>query len=166
MFDTNPDILPAARLARLIRDGGRAALATSQRDAGGWPFASLVLVACDPGGAPLMLLSDLAEHSRNIAADDRVSLLYDATAGLDDPLAGARATVLGCAEPCPDAAARARFLARHPSAAAYAGFADFALYRVSVERAHLVAGFGAIDWIDAAALAAAHQDEKDESAAR
>ena len=46
----------------------------------------------------------------------------------------------------------ARYVARHPDAAAYAGFRDFNLYRVSVERAHLVAGFGRIHWVDGAAV--------------
>jgi putative heme iron utilization protein len=148
----------AARARRLIRSADRAALATALREAGGWPFASLVLCACDAAGAPLLFLSTLAEHTRNLAKDPRVSLLYDATAGLEDPLAGARVTVLGSAEPCRDARARARYLARHPSAEVYAGFADFTLYRVRVERAHLVAGFGAIDWIDGGALIAERRD--------
>lgn len=47
---------------------------------------------------------------------------------------------------------RARFLARHPSADFYAGFKDFAVYRVAVERAHLVAGFGRVRWLEAADL--------------
>jgi hypothetical protein len=142
----------AAQARRLIRSADRAALATAMRDAGGWPYASLVLCACDAAGAPLVFLSALAEHTRNLAIDPRISLLYDATAGLEDPLAGARVTVLGTARPCHDRRARGRFLARHPSAEAYADFADFTLYRVHLERAHLVAGFGAIDWIDGGSL--------------
>jgi putative heme iron utilization protein len=74
--------------------------------------------------------------------------LFDGTAGLDDPLTGPRASVLGRAERCDDEALLGRFVARHPAAAGYAEFADFRLYRVRIERAHLVAGFGAIDWID------------------
>ena len=60
--------------------------------------------------------------------------------------------MLGHAEPCDDAHAAARFAARHPSSAAYASFADFRLYRVVIERGHLVAGFGRIAWIEADAL--------------
>ena len=143
----------AARDARaLLRTASQATLATAAQDRGGWPFASLVLLAHDRDGTPLLLLSDLAEHSRNIAADDRVSLLIDGTAGLDDPLTGPRLTVLGHAERSTDPDHRQRFLKRHPSAEQYVDFADFAVYRLAVERGHLVAGFGRIHWIDAAEL--------------
>ncbi|WP_119460911.1 DUF2470 domain-containing protein [Rhodospirillaceae bacterium SYSU D60014] len=145
----DPSVGAAAR--HLLRDLDRATLATRledrEADAAGWPYASLVLVAADQDGTPLLLLSDLAEHSRNIAADRRVALLFDGTGDRPDPLTGPRVTVLGTAERSTDPGQRARFLARHPSAALYAGFADFNLYRVAVSRAHMVAGFGRIDWI-------------------
>ena len=130
---------------RLARSCDRAALATSL---GGAPYASLVLVAADLDASPLLLLSDLARHSRNIAFDPRVSLLIDGTAGHPDPLAGPRLTLLGRAEAIADPRLLARFTARHPASRAYAGFGDFRLYRVVVERGHLVAGFGRIEWID------------------
>ncbi len=151
---TGPPALSAALTARrLLRGLDRAALATSLATAsGGGPYVSLVLAATAPDGAPLLLLSDLAQHTMNMAAEPRVALLFDGTAGLAEPLTGARATVLGRAARSADERLRARFLARHPDAALYAGFADFHLYRVAVERAHLVAGFGRIDWIAAAEL--------------
>ena len=128
-----------------------AALGTAME---GRPYVSLVLSALDANGAPLLLLSDLAQHSRNIAADPRVSMLFDGTAGLDDPLTGARVTLIGTVLRIDDdEAARDLYVKAHPSAAGYAGFGDFHLYRVSVERAHLVAGFGRIEWIEAADLA-------------
>lgn len=111
-----------------------------------------MLIADDRGGSPLLLLSDLAEHSKNIAADARVSLLIDGTAGLDDPLSGPRLTALGRALESTEPDHRRRFLAAHPSAAQYADFADFTIYRVVLDSAHLVAGFGRIHWIAAAAL--------------
>lgn len=129
-----------------MRATDRAALATSQ---GGWPFASLVLVALDHDASPLLLISDLSEHAKNIKADRRVSLLFDGTQGLDDPLTGPRVTVLGEALPVEDARLKARFLARHPAAELYAGFADFHLHRIAIARAHLVAGFGRIHWVEA-----------------
>jgi putative heme iron utilization protein len=138
----------------VIRAADRASLATSQD---GWPFASLVLAALDADGTPLLLISDLAEHAKNIARESRVSLLFDGTAGLADPLTGPRVTVLGEAGRSDDPARLQRFLARHPSAELYAGFADFHLYRVAVARAHLVAGFGRIHWIEAKELLAAAQ---------
>ena len=125
-----------------LRPGG------ARHQPGGAPYASLVLVAADLDASPLLLLSDLAQHSRNIAFDPRVSLLLDGTEGHADPLAGPRLTLLGRAEAVADPRLLARFAARHPSSALYAGFADFRLYRVAVERGHLVAGFGRIDWID------------------
>ncbi len=143
---------PPGQVVRdLMRRTGQVTLATHfARYGGSWPYASLVLVALDHDASPLLLLSDLAEHTRNISADPRVSLLFDGTAGWQDPLAGPRATVLGRAEPAPSSRLLKRFTARHPGAEDYAGFADFKLYRLAVERAHLVAGFGRIHWIEAA----------------
>ena len=168
---------PGTKVRALMRRCGQAVLATrlaaerAERElrAADWPYASLVLVAHDHDASPLLLISDLADHSRNLAEDPRLSLLYDGTAGYRDPLAGARAAVLGRVERCDgDARLLARFLARHPGAELYAGFADFHLYRVSIERAHLVAGFGEIFWLpaedvrlecrDATALAEAEAD--------
>ena len=149
MSETLP-IRDSARFARrLLRSRDRGALATSLRGA---PYASLVLAAADLDASPLLLLSDLAQHSRNIAFEPRVSLLFDATEGHPDPLAGPRLTVLGRAKAADDERLLARFTARHPSASLYAGFADFRLYRVEVERGHLVAGFGQIEWIEASEL--------------
>jgi heme iron utilization protein len=134
---------------QLMRRCERAALGTSLRGA---PYASLVLVAADLDASPLLLLSDLAQHSRNIAFDPRASLLLDGTEGHADRLDGPRLTLLGRAEAVADPRLVARFTARHPSSALYAGFADFRIYRVVVERGHLVAGFGRIEWIEAAEL--------------
>ena len=146
---------PGVVARRLVRAADRAALATTLAGrepvgAGAWPYASLVLLACDHDAAPLLLISDLAEHARNIAADARAALLIDGTAGRVDPLTGPRVTVLGTVEQTDDPRLKARFVARHPSAALYADFADFHLYRVAVTRAHFVAGFGRINWIEAA----------------
>lgn len=152
-----------------MREIPRAGLATLLAgDPAAWPYVSLVLVAADHDASPLLLLSDLADHTKNLKRDPRAGLLFDGTAAWRDALAGPRASVLGHLEPCDDARLAARFLARHPSAERYAGFADFHLYRMAVERAHLVAGFGEIRWLDAAdvlfdtrdtaALAAAEPD--------
>lgn len=148
---------PAFTARRLIRTVDRATLATTlvdSRDAaqGIWPYASLVLVAADLDASPLLLISTLAEHTKNLARNARASLLFDGTQGLEDPLTGARVTVLGELRPDPNPARLRRFVARHPAAALYAGFRDFALYRLAIARAHLVAGFGRIHWIDATAL--------------
>ncbi len=143
---------------RLIRSRDRAVLSTCHGERGGWPHGSLVLVACAQDATPLLFISDLAEHTRNIKHDPRVSLLFDGTEDLDDPLTGARAAILGRAVLDDGEAARARFLSRHPSAAVYAGFQDFHLYRVEIEAAHVVAGFGRIDWVVGADLRATTSD--------
>jgi hypothetical protein len=140
---------PGAAARALIRRRAHAALATMLD---GQPYVSMVARACDLDAAPLMFLSDLAQHTRNLRATPALSLLFEDTAGFPDPLAGPRLTLLGCAEPCADERAVARFMARHPAAAAYGGFADFHLYRVAIGRGHLVAGFGRIAWIEASEL--------------
>ena len=145
MNETRSSPNPAVPARLLARGCTRATLATSLNGA---PYASLVLVAVDLDATPLLLLSDLAQHSRNIAFDPRVSLLLDATDGHPDPLTGPRLTLLGQARPTDDPRGLARFVAHHPASAVYAGFRDFRLYRVAVQRGHLVAGFGRIDWID------------------
>jgi putative heme iron utilization protein len=139
----------------LVRGLDRAALATALPvDDGAWPYASLVLVAVDHDLSPLLLLSDLAEHTKAIAADPRVSLLFDGTYGLDQPLTGPRVTLVGRASRTEAPGVARRFLAHHPDAEIYAGFKDFHFYRVAVERAHLVAGFGKIRWLAAEELGA------------
>jgi heme iron utilization protein len=155
---------PAMLARRLVRSTGHATLATSLD---GWPYASLVAAACAPDATPILLLSDLARHTKNLAADPRVSLLFAEPGAPSDPLAAARLSLLGRAARCDDPALAARFAARHPGSGDYAAFADFRLYRVVIERGHLVAGFGRISSVagdalrfaaDAAALAAAEAD--------
>ena len=133
----------------LMRVQATAALGTLMDGA---PYVSLVLVAFDADGSPLLLLSRLAQHTKNLLADPRVSLLFDGTAGLEEPLTGPRLTVLGSAALCPDPEALALYLARHPSAESYASFSDFQIYKVTIERGHCVGGFGQIRWIGATAL--------------
>ena len=140
----------AERARRLVRTVPKAALGTILRAAGGHPYVSLVSVATAHDGAPLLLLSDLSDHAKNLKVDDRIALLLDGTGELEDPLAGDRVSLLGRLARSADPGDRARYLARHPAAALYADFGDFAFYRMSVERAHLVAGFGRIHWLDGA----------------
>ena len=155
---TDTDRSPAQEVRRLLRRVETAALATglardgSHSETWGWPYPSLVLATVDHSGCPLLLLSDLADHTANLKADSRAGLLVSDVAGLDDPLTGARAGVLGRIERVEDPRLTARVVRRHPGAALYVDFRDFHLYRLQVERAHLVAGFGRIHWIGAADL--------------
>ena len=127
---------------KLLREGRSGALATLMAGSGA-PYCSLVNLATDPSGAPLLLLSKLALHTKNILADARVSLMLDERKE-GDPLEGARVMLLGTAAATDEPAARTAYLRRHPEAEMFAGFADFAFYRVAISAAHLVAGFGRI----------------------
>jgi len=159
------DFNPSRSAKRLLREAGRGALATLSP--GGAPYASLVTVATAMDGAPILLLSRLARHTANVGADPRVSLLLEGERERD-PLEGARVSLSGILSRTDDPAARRRFLARHPSAEAYAGFADFGFWRIEMSGAHLVAGFGRIadlrtdelltDIGDAGQLAASEED--------
>jgi putative heme iron utilization protein len=117
----------------------------------GWPYASLVNVAWDAQGRALLLLSSLAEHTKNLRARPEASLLVaEAVAPSADPLAAGRMTIVGTCALVPeadDAAARAAFLAAHPSAQAYIGFKDFRLYRLEPAKTRYVGGFGRMAWV-------------------
>jgi putative heme iron utilization protein len=159
----DPDFDPKLAGKKLLREGRSGALATLLPPAGD-PYCSLVNVATAPDGAPLLLISRLAVHTKNILADPRVSLMLDERKE-GDPLQGARVMLMGTAAATDDAEARRRYLARQPEAEMFAGFADFAFYRMELKAAHLVAGFGRIvdlkpqdvltDTADAAELVAA-----------
>jgi putative heme iron utilization protein len=151
---SEPDPGLAART--LLRSLDRASLGTLMRPGtpeAGAPYASLVMVAVDHDVSPILLLSQLADHTKNLDANPAVSLLFDGTHGLDEPLTGPRVTVQGTAHKTDDARLKARYVARHPGAAMYAGFKDFAFWRLAISRAHLVAGFGKIHWITGEELA-------------
>ena len=126
---------------RLIRGSAAATLATG---AGGAPFAALVTPATAPDLSALMLLSSLSEHTRQLQAEPRCALLFVGQAEGLNPQTAPRVTLTGLAEKVPEPevpALKARWLARHPYAALYADFGDFALWRVRPGGALLVGGF-------------------------
>jgi len=134
---------PAHCARSLVRLGRKAFLGTLDRETG-HPHVSLVTVATEPDGSPLLLISKLALHTQNVLADARVTLLLDGTDAKGDPLAGGRVTLTGSLRIADSATAKRRFLARHPEAEGYASFSDFAFYRLQIERAHYIGGFGRI----------------------
>jgi heme iron utilization protein len=136
------DFNPTAAAKKLLREGRTGALATLMPGAGD-PYCSLVNVATAADGAPLLLISRLAVHTKNVLADPRVSLMIDERKE-GDPLQGARIMLMGTTAVTADPDARRRYLERQPEASMFADFADFAFYRVAVKAAHLVAGFGRI----------------------
>ena len=138
------DFDPAAMAKTLLRSIRAGTLATLDRNTG-HPFASLVNVATDLDGSPVILTSRLSTHTANLEADGRASVLLAQT-GKGDPLAHPRLTVLGAfarieKESADEARVRRRFLARHPKAELYAGFGDFSFWRLGVASAHLNGGF-------------------------
>ena len=136
----------AGKLARsLLRRSRQGALATLVPGSGD-PYCSLVNVASHPDGSPILLISRLALHTRNILGDSRVSLMLDERAA-GDPLEGSRIMLAGRAEEAGGdqiALLRRRYLNAHPSAEAFVNFKDFAFFRIHPTGAHLVAGFGRI----------------------
>ena len=137
----------ASRLARsLLRRSRQGALATLMPGSGD-PYCSLVNVASHPDGSPILLISRLALHTRNILGDNRVSLMLDERAA-GDPLEGSRIMLAGRAEQVQaaeqTALVRRRYLNAHPSAEAFVDFKDFGFFRIRPSGAHLVAGFGRI----------------------
>lgn len=138
------DFAPRDLAKALLRATRAGTLATLDRNTG-HPFASLVNVATDTDGSPLILVSRLATHTANLECDGRASLLLAET-GKGDALAHPRLTVLGTMAPVAREAAeepriRRRFLVRHPKSELYAGFADFAFWRMKVVSGHLNGGF-------------------------
>src|ERR1700689_3460545 len=172
-----PDFGPKSLARELLRSTRAGSLATIDRNTG-HPFASLVNVATDSDGAPVILISRLSTHTANLEADARASVLLAAT-GKGDPLAHPRLSLIGSFRQMqhddPDEArVRRRFLARHPKSELYAGFGDFSFWRLAVISAHLNGGFaraadlkatdvithvsGAANLIEAEAGAVAHMN--------
>ena len=136
------DFDPKTAAKKLLREARSGALASLMAGSGD-PYCSLVNVATAADGSPLLLISALAVHTRNLRADPRVSLMLDERRE-GDPLEGSRIMVNGTAVAVTDEATRARYLARHPSAARFSQFADFSYLRIEPTGLHLVAGFGRI----------------------
>src|SRR3954462_3976560 len=144
MQETQP-FSPEALARSLLRRSRQGALATLMKSSGD-PYCSLVNVASHADGSPILLISRLALHTRNILDDSRVSLMLDERAE-GDPLEGARIMLSGRAEQADGSEAamlRRRYLNAHPSAEAFVDFNDFSFFRIFPTAAHLVAGFGRI----------------------
>ncbi|HEX7923640.1 MAG TPA: DUF2470 domain-containing protein [Bradyrhizobium sp.] len=139
------DFDPAHLARSLLRRSRQGALATLMTGSGD-PYCSLVNLASHPDGSPILLISRLALHTRNILADSRVSLMLDERAE-GDPLEGARIMLAGRAEEVAEVEqelVRRRYLGAHPSAEVFVEFKDFSFFVIRPSAAHLVAGFGRI----------------------
>jgi hypothetical protein len=155
----------AERARTVVHLGRTGALATLSRQPPGHPFASLMPYALDDDGRPLLLISTMAVHTQNLQADPRASLLVTQPDVSGEPLAGGRVTLLGAVARAGEAAARDTYLARHPTARAWADFGDFGLWRLDVRDVYFVAGFGAMGWVDAGEYRRARPDPLADAAA-
>lgn len=153
---------PAEHARTLVQGSILGTLSTLTRD--GDPWGSLVSYGVLADGAPVFLVSRLAEHTRNLEGDARASLVVAEQAtspARPDPLDHGRVTLAGRVvrpEGARLAAARAAHLAAVPSAEIYVDFGDFSLFVLEVERVRWVGGYGRMDSTDAAQYLAAEPD--------
>ncbi len=149
----------AARDARrLYAASQQGVLSTLSRSVPGYPFGSVITFSTDWHNRPVILISDLAEHTKNIAADPRVSITI--IEGGEDIQASGRLTLIGDAARIADAAEvdalATRYYRRFPHAIDYHQAHDFAFYRIEPVKARYIGGFGRIHWIAADALCTAN----------
>ena len=131
---------------QLVRAGRSAALSTTLSTNDGWPYTSFVTYATDQSGCPIFLFSDLSDHTRNLKADPRVSVLVEQASGRKNPQTGPRVSLIGKIKKTRNPNHAIRFLTCHPRAEMYAGFTDFNFYHMRVERAHYIGGFASAVW--------------------
>lgn len=148
---------------QILRQCDFAALATQSAKLPGYPFVSHVPLALDGAGRPMLLFSRLAEHSRNLEADPRASLMVSVPG--DDPQVQPRLTLMGDLRPAEvEAASRERYLRYHPDAATFLGFGDFRFFRLDVVALRLVSGFARAGWIAPEGWSGRTLGEEDEAA--
>lgn len=143
----------AAAARRLLNHQSVGVLSTQSVDVEGYPFGSIAPYVLDYDGQPVMLISDIAQHTRNIKQNNKVSLtVFDRYS--DDPQAGGRLTWIGDAELVnqADAEIRQRYLRSFPSAESYFETHDFSFYCIRLRRARFIGGFGQIYWVEADAM--------------
>ncbi|HUR49974.1 MAG TPA: DUF2470 domain-containing protein [Acidimicrobiales bacterium] len=155
-----PEPTHSERARTLLHATKSGSLATISVDFPGYPFGSVVSYALDETGRPLLLLSDLAEHTRNLQADSRASLMATEDDRPGDVLALGRVTLIGDLSPVPEEdrpVVRSTYLGAHPNAL-YVDFGDFNFYRLDVSSVRYVGGFGHMSWVEADEYSAAEPD--------
>ncbi|MFL9870171.1 HugZ family pyridoxamine 5'-phosphate oxidase [Paraburkholderia megapolitana] len=141
--------IPAHAPLHLLHQAAVGTLATHAREPQGFPYPSVLPFAPDLRHRPTILVSRLAEHTRNLHADPRAGFLV-AHAPDGDVLNGQRVTLLGAFEPVePDETSVRRYLRYHPDAARYLALGDFSFWTMNVDRLRYIGGFGAMGWLDA-----------------
>lgn len=133
---------------QFLRSTQRGVLSTHSAKFDGYPFGSVAPFVLSHDCQPIILISNIAEHTKNIVANPKVSLLV--FAGDDDLQANARLTLLGNAVRIDkdEANFRARYLRYLPQASSYFDMHDFSFYRIEITHARYIAGFGKMGWLD------------------
>ncbi len=148
MTDVNKDVALGSEVRRFVRAHRNGVLCTLSKRLEGYPFASVSPFVLDAAGNPVILISTLAEHTKNLDADPRVSLI--AHPCVEDMQAVGRVTLLGRATRLEDKNAfRERYLRYLPQAIDYFSAHDFHFYQISVENIRYIGGFGNIHWVRA-----------------
>lgn len=137
----------ALEARQFLRSTHRGILSTHSAKFDGYPFGSVAPFVLDHDCQPVILISDIAEHTKNIATNPKVSLLV--FAGDEDLQANARLTLIGNAIKTnkDDANLRARYLRYLPQAASYFDMHDFSFYRIEITQVRYIAGFGKMGWV-------------------
>ena len=155
-----PEPTLAERGRTLIQLGRIGTLSTHSRKQPGFPLGSVMPYGADQQGRPVFLISSMAMHTQNLAADARASLLV-AEEGGDDPLGAARSTLGGEVLPVPaaeSAAVRELYLGRHANARYWVDFNDFGFYRMQPADVYFIGGFGVMGWVSADEYASSQPD--------
>ena len=140
----------ATKVRELVASQHMAVLSTVSLRQRGFPFGSVVAYALDDQARPLLLISGLAVHFRNLQADPRASLTIFEDEAMDDPVKAARVTLMGEVQRVAESeldSVRAAYLARHPESEKWASFGDFGFFRMDVRDIYFIGGFGAMGWI-------------------
>lgn len=156
-----PETSLAERARTLLHSSRLGVLSTHSQKCPGHPFGSTMPYAVDGRGRPLFLISGMAMHTQNLAADPKASLFVTTPEAQADPLGAARLTVVGAAAVIPEGElpeARAAYLALHENAKYYVDFKDFSFWRLETSDLYYVGGFGVMGWVEAEDFTAAAPD--------
>ena len=140
----------ATKLWELTAGQTMGVLSTMSKRQAGYPFGSVVAYALDGQARPVLLISALAVHFKNLQSDSKGSLTVFEDEALSNPMTAARATLMGEFHPVPEselAVVKAAYLARHPEAERWANFGDFAFLRMDIRDIYYIGGFGSMGWI-------------------
>ncbi len=140
----------AAAVRKLMNNERQGVLCTLSLKHDGWPFGSVTPYALSAAGEPIILISGLAEHTRNILADSRVSLFIQDAEAMSNPQAGARLTLMGIATPVTESEiedATRRYSARFPESQQSFQLGDFRLFKIELKQARFIGGFGEMGWL-------------------